>query len=455
MLNRAQVVFVCLVPVLGLFSCSKDKDEWTLNEPMIVSSGETEPMGVSQASRRAFSSDAHLVFEDGAWSSLDVVAVCDLAGQFYEEQLTTTFRREIPLKSLWPASLLKNSNNAQLVQSQCDLRFVARTENGSSHDFELKRVHLLNFAATDRAQTFSAQKAITSDEATLTNSSEFLKTLVKESPDGATTTLACGNDSVSVSALEASRDGNIVRTLIRRLNLRGQRTCRFIVETAKTGLNDFEMTDEVAIQFPKIPVSFAWRFPQLARPQGMRTGAGLFVLVGVLKNEGTDPTVLTIPRTTSLNIRSIALGNLVQGFASSQTFFEGEVGPNLAFVSQLTGPPYVIVGDSYEAVLNPGEETTFAVNLGDTGSVGGCIYAGGGVALRLGLGQLFSIKQRDQTDADFKVDVALVPAADTFELPWVSIFDDASVFAITRIDPHHLEPISRMANYRPSGNGCL
>ncbi|RYZ85567.1 MAG: hypothetical protein EOP06_16055 [Proteobacteria bacterium] len=139
-----------LVPVLGLFSCSKDSptnDGWRLSEPQIVSGEQLLALEITEAPLQRLAGDSLLRFnaDEMTDSKLTVKAQCQSKiGTTLNEQ-TFVGRSEFTLRSLWPRELWLALADEELQQSSCNFTFAV-SHGKVVHDFSMKTVRLTNFS---------------------------------------------------------------------------------------------------------------------------------------------------------------------------------------------------------------------------------------------------------------------------------------------------------------------
>ncbi|RYZ72060.1 MAG: hypothetical protein EOP05_11410, partial [Proteobacteria bacterium] len=138
-----------LVPVLGLFSCSKDSptnDGWRLSAPVVESSKFN--LSFKELGTDRLTEGSAIVFtpEEMTDTTTTVVSECSFNKAVYKGLTEAKAAHRFPVKALWPKELWMSANNDELKQSSCNFSFSV--QHGSVvHSFELKNIRLRNFLA--------------------------------------------------------------------------------------------------------------------------------------------------------------------------------------------------------------------------------------------------------------------------------------------------------------------
>lgn len=344
------------VPVLGLNSCSKDRevDNWRMPEPAVVS--EKEPvietaqatgervLAFSSAGRRLLPEDAALRFaaagETPDWVRLDVQSNCSYEGRFYLQTLQLGPHASIGLKNLWPAQLWQAVSNADLQKSECDFKFTATNKAGSTHEFSLDRVKLKNFAGADERaieSSFSAQKPLVG--ATQEANRLFLNfTNAFASSDEVR--LVCGKEAVATTIEAASRSSYPLEGLMQLMGLHGRQSCRLIVSSAPAAGDAiaFRLTDDLPFKFPSVVVSVRTELPFAL--QTVTTARPNIPLIRFIVSNETDEPALLAP--LAANEAAIRLVAVSQGRLSEQGT-SNQVALNVFIDGQPQGPSPIAV----------------------------------------------------------------------------------------------------------------
>ncbi|MEK7357409.1 MAG: hypothetical protein AAB250_13235, partial [Bdellovibrionota bacterium] len=154
MKKKISILTAAFVSVLGLSSCSPDpvEDAWRLREPHISDPAQPgREISIARAQLELPSADSELVFAEADLvnTSLEVTASCRSGNDRIDETLSFRAAHRIPLGSLWPLEFWRKLNGDQLEASVCTFSFLAKTETGSTHTFEIAGLRLKNFATLD------------------------------------------------------------------------------------------------------------------------------------------------------------------------------------------------------------------------------------------------------------------------------------------------------------------
>jgi hypothetical protein len=253
---------LALIPILGLCSCSQDrKDEWAISEPTL--STETLSIPVSAADNRAFPFSTKINFHDKTWTSLVVNTECRMNSQTFSDSFSLTYRDTLDLKSLWPRALTARFPDRDLQNSECDFKFVAANDTGSTHAFEIHAAKLETFVASP-ASTSEFHRAGGFSISVRTESSALLQIidrLMKVSEPASEASLICDDEIISVKS--EPRPEQTLRSLLKASSFTDRRLCHFSVNAPEADTNLFAISHEMNLRFtpPRLAVSAQTLFP--------------------------------------------------------------------------------------------------------------------------------------------------------------------------------------------------
>lgn len=301
-----------LVPVLGLFSCSKDKpdDSWHLTEPQIVSDQKLVALGLSDSPLQNLAGDSVLKFDanEMAGSKLELKAQCQSKLGATTSEASFVGRSEFSIRSLWPKDLWTALTDDELQQSSCNLKFIV-THDNVMHDFSLKNVRLLNFALQSSeellAEAYANQNA--GDASVI-----HLLCETYQSVEPAKSLLSLNAANPSILSLLASKPwkSNVPDP---RLNKTTQQ-CRILIE-GKSSDQPFVISKTFTFKFPppKLALSMTTDFSNASRD----TWRNLNVFN--LKVRNTSSTIAAFSMPTNF-------GNIRLRLVGRQNYFSPDLG---------------------------------------------------------------------------------------------------------------------------------
>jgi hypothetical protein len=300
-------ILTALVPVLGLFSCSKDKpteDSWRLSEPVIESSS-LPPQPVTSASLQNLPGDSELVLRSDETSGGTITINSKCRSKLGESTAKSTLKNpnRISLKGLWPLAMFLNLTSEELKQSRCDFDFEMVNEIGSVHAFTMASVRLIEFTsktATELPKPVTRESLENFDSANLNNfesksvsyilcenfanSLMLNKTAFIEEGD-LLKKLLFGPIQNPISSRKSAVDPRVSQT---------EQNCRLLsINPAKAGANSsIFLSEDFQVRFPAPTLRTEVTWP--IRNANRESGTKLVVFDIALKNISDAPTAIRV-----------------------------------------------------------------------------------------------------------------------------------------------------------------